>query len=205
MNKILHSVIAESITLTQAIEDYQKLLSLSPAIALLYSPQTCQLAILNKNSELINSQEEKIASEYKINHIFEARIFNENYELRWLNTDQGYGKAAIVSEENFDNLWKKDTITSEENFPNLWKQNNSEEFLETVDTSYLLWGKKTTTQLENQWQRLTIARIGYVDIPLKTQSSRVYLKTKEYLKKVDYFGNVAVFEERLIKLEEKIK
>lgn len=96
-----------NITLSEAIN--QCLNQLEDAIALLYSPNSCQVLKLEKDGNLSNSKGEIINTNYQDNYIFEARIFNQNYELRWLNEDEGKGTAVIISENDFDNCLAKKT------------------------------------------------------------------------------------------------
>ncbi|MBD2395141.1 TIGR03984 family CRISPR-associated protein [Cyanobacterium aponinum FACHB-4101] len=190
MTTFLHAQSSVNITLSEAIN--QCLNPLEDAIALLYSPNFCQVLKLEKDGNLSNSKEEIINTNYQDNYIFEARIFNPNYELRWLNEDEGKGTAAIISENDFDNC--------------LAKKLDSIKVIDTINQQYLLWGEKAKTKLNEGWQRLSAARIGSLDIPLSqslSQEKRVYLNTREYLKVMDNFGNVRVIEERLINLEVK--
>ena len=71
-----------------------------------------------------------------------------------------------------------------------------------LDGQYLLWGEKPS-DLGNGWKLLTTSRIGSLEIPFKddlSDKARVVLKTVEYLREFE-FGNIAVAEERLVKLE----
>ncbi|MDI9638260.1 CRISPR-associated protein Csx19 [Geitlerinema splendidum] len=182
----LYSYQSKEIKLAQAIAACQQ--QLEGAIALLYSPQSCKLARLIKGT-LHDSYNRAI---HLPNHtdIFEARIFNESCELRWLNRINGTGDAVLISEGE---QTIKDFSASE---------SISCEFLKQ---KYLLWGEKFKKSANsNGWQRLAEARIGKLDIPLDQklqENQRVYLKSREYLKSTDKYGNFAVIEERLVKLE----
>lgn len=74
-----------------------------------------------------------------------------------------------------------------------------------LSQTYLLWGKAIPqVNLKQGWQRLAEARIGKLDVPLSQslkKNQRVSLHSREYLAEVDEFCNVAVIEERLVKLE----
>lgn len=190
MTTFLHAQSSANITLSEAIN--KCLNPLEDAMVLFYSPKSCQVLKLEKDGNLFDSKGEIIKTNYQDNYIFEARIFNENYELRWLNEDEGKGTAVIISENDFDNC--------------LAKKLDSLEIIDTINQQYLLWGEKVKTKLNEGWQRLSAARIGSLDIPLSqslSQEKRVYLNTREYLKIMDNFGNVRVIEERLINLEVK--
>jgi CRISPR-associated protein (TIGR03984 family) len=123
--------------------------------------------------------------------VFEARLFNENCELRWLNRLAGEGDAALISKVEQQSLTGLEAMAPKA--------------CERLSQQYLLWGEKARSQPKAEsWRRLADARIGKLDIPLAedfAQEQRVYLKTCEYLAVVDDYGNVAVVEERLVKLE----
>ncbi len=191
----LYGRTAKSLTLTEAIQGCGSVLNNS--VALLYSHRFCRFGKLKECDNIYDSRGKIIPLEYDsdehdASYIFEARIFNEQYELRWLNEDNGLGKAVLTSEESIDNYLSEDLrelIASD-----------------IINQQYLLWGEKTTNQLSAGWQRLAIARIGALDIPVEqslTKQQRVYLNTREYLAAIDEYGNMAVVAERLINLEVK--
>ena len=186
----LYSYQAKDITLDAAISASQN--HLKDAIALLYSPQKCQLAKFKEDGRLYDAYDRVIKVQYTSIDIFEARIFNEKGELRWLNRNNGKGDSAFISESEVVLDSFKPLETKE---------------VEPLGQQYLLWGEKAKTPSEKAgWQRLAEARIGKLDIPLSTplkDKNRVFLKSIEYIAEVDKFGNCAVIEERLIKLEVK--
>ncbi len=181
----LYSYRAEKmLTLSDAIAACNHVLE--GAIALLYSPQACTLVQLASDSTLRNAGN----NEVNLTNVFEARIFNEACELRWLNCVDGSGDAALIAESEqtaagFAAIHPKPC--------------------EALAQRYLLWGERAKNQPNSEgWQRLAEARIGKIDIPLAQafkQEQRIYLKTLEYLAVADVYGNVAVIEERLVKLE----
>lgn len=186
MNKnTLYGYSSDLITLAEALKTCAK--ALTDGIGLLYSPTSCQFAKLS-DGVLKNSQEQAIV----LDSVFEARIFNSDYELRWLNEFGGKGQAVLISEQDVSQYWQTKT---------------SLEYLDTISTTkYLIWGEKSDRDPSSGWRRLASARIGSLDIPLEqpiTKKQRVYLNTCEYLAEVDKYGNVAVVEERLVKLEVK--
>jgi CRISPR-associated protein (TIGR03984 family) len=87
-------------------------------------------------------------------------------------------------------------------------EEEKEEIEDTLSQQYLLWGEPiiNSKNIQAGWQRLAEARIGKLDIPLienlSDKQQRVYLKTREYIKILDY-GNCAIVEERLQNLEVK--
>ncbi|WP_072619858.1 type III-D CRISPR-associated protein Csx19 [Spirulina major] len=177
------------VTLEQAIQHCGDVLK--GAIALLYSPTECYFLKVT-NEEFYDSS----GKFDNLNDVFEARIFTEHSELRWLNRDNGKGNAVLLSES-------KQSLTD--------FQELDSKPCEALNQKYLLWGEPVK-KLDNPpgWKRLAEARIGKLDIPLDTEiTGRVYLKTCEYLAeadnygnaKVDDYGNFGVIEERLVGLE----
>ncbi|MBW4652153.1 MAG: TIGR03984 family CRISPR-associated protein [Kaiparowitsia implicata GSE-PSE-MK54-09C] len=163
--------------------------ALDGAIALLYSPQCCTLARLAPDGTLRDAGDRTV----DLTDLFEARLFNPVCELRWLNRLSGVGDAALISEAAQQSLTEFTAIDSQA--------------CECLSQQYLLWGERARSQPSvDSWQRLADARVGKLDIPLAQsfgQDQRVYLKTCEYLAVADgdEYGNMAVIEERLVKLE----
>jgi CRISPR-associated protein (TIGR03984 family) len=190
--KTLYFYRSNELTLSDIINKHLALLK--DSIALLYSPQTCQFAKLETNGNLTNSQSQgnEIELGYQKGLIFEARIFNSDYELRWLNDKGGLGKSVLITEQKLTDISEDQELS----------------YLDTIEQKYLLWGEKakTNANIDENWQRLTTARIGKLDVPINqtlSDKQRVYLNTVEYLNVVDDFGNVSIVEERLINLEVK--
>jgi len=187
MNQILYGKTSENITLQDSINSCSSYLIGS--LALVYSAKFCKLLQLDEQGKLYDSNKQEIQINTSNNYIFEARIFNENHELRWLNENNGEGRAVIISEHPLNNCLDNDLAQLES--------------VDTIEQKYLLWGEKVKN-LDENWQRLSTARIGSLDVFIAQtlpKDKRVYLKTKEYLKVMDNCGNVSVVEERLIKLE----
>ncbi len=184
-SKKLYGRTSENVTLEAAIANCLEHLKEKEAIALLYSPIACQFAKL-QNGELKNAQDTKI----DLKAIFEARIFNETWELRWLNMPDNMGHAVLISEVNISKCLSHSC--------NL-------DYLEILPQQYVLWGEGMARpeEMVEGWSRLAAARIGAMNVPIAnvtTNQQRVILKAREYLKEVDDYGNVAVVEERLRKL-----
>lgn len=178
----------DNVSLAEAIDTFKD--KLQVANALVYSPKYCQLLKLEEDGQIYNHKGSLLSLNYQTENIFEARIFNEQFELRWLQENDGLGKAVIISEQELDN-------------------SKPIEITDKVPQQYLLWGEKAKTQLENGWQRLSTARIGSLNVFVNethqnmSENQRIYLHTCEYLNVLDDYGNVGVFEERLVKLEVK--
>jgi CRISPR-associated protein (TIGR03984 family) len=186
----LHGRTSLDITLPDVLQECSE--ALKNGVALLYSPTRCQFGKL-QDGILQNSQGEVIALDYVSSHIFEARIFNKDSELRWLNEVDGNGQAVLISEQNISDYLRDSVLDLTTD-------------LDSISQTYLLWGEgvKTKVDLSLGWSRLASARIGALDVPVDQpipHGKRVYLKTCEYLAEVDECGNVAVVEERLMALE----
>ncbi len=88
------------------------------------------------------------------------------------------------------------------------EENVNLEFLDTITQQYLLWGKGVSPPPQEGWSRLAAARIGALDVPIlgiQRNTQQVQLIAREYIGfcegQAGEYGNVAVLEERLIKLE----
>jgi CRISPR-associated protein (TIGR03984 family) len=176
----LYGRASNGIPLATALETCSKYLS--EAIGLLYAPDACHLVQFS-DSNLRDSS----GSPVDLSKVFEAKIFSESHELRWLNQNQGSGRAVLLSEDPLDNVL--DT-------------NVNLEVIDVLPQKYLLWGKGIDSANNSHWGSIASARVGSLDIPLEgiRQDSYVYLHSREYLREVDEYGNVVVAEERLIKL-----
>jgi CRISPR-associated protein (TIGR03984 family) len=175
-------------------------------IGLIYSPRKCELVTFD-NGELSNSQ-----GRAALDSVFEARVFNQQTEMRWLHQTNGQGRAVLLSKEEIPAACR-DKL----------HEDVSLKALKTLDQTYLLWGEgidQSKTGLPQGWNRLTAARIGRMDVPIAAvigPNKRVKLKVVEYLAEYDsagnliqdetkvdvtkLHGNVAVAEERLVGLE----
>jgi CRISPR-associated protein (TIGR03984 family) len=188
----LYSYQTQNTTLPDAIASCSDLLK--DAIALLYSPTECNILKLNSGQ-----LEDASAKTFKcVEKVFEARIFNQNNELRWLNRNSGNGQAVLLSETEILTA-KPESFEKEEI-----------NYQECIPQKYLLWGETVSwddvhsnyADFQKGWQRLTEARLDKIDIPLDeviAPKQRVYLETCEYIAEKD-FGNMVIIEERLIKL-----
>lgn len=160
-------------TLSQAIDVYKKFLGDNEkAYAILYTPKDCHLVLVDKNGKFFNED-----GEFAPQSVFEARIFNEKAELRWLNESDGKGKMAIISDGRFPDI------------------------VGTIPQTYLLWGQ-SADRPQNGWTKFATARIGafYVPVELKADETYARVTAVEYLKEYDD-GNVAVVDERLTGIE----
>ena len=184
----------EEVELAGAIADCAE--ALQGAVGLFYSLPWCRFGQLKQDNNTIKVHD--FEGEMQLDLVFEARIFNQTAELRWLKSGE-LGTAVLLSEEED---WKG------ANLPDGYNKTTLDN-LEALDRSnYLLWGEGTNIQ-KNGWSCLTAARIGklYVPIAAIEPKKRVqlvvqeYIGEVEYIGKVDKYGNMAVVEERLIKLK----
>lgn len=191
----LHGRMSQNLHLSEALIAYVELLNahnnaaqlLAESVALLYSPNRCELAKFRDYS-LKNSREELI----DLTPIFEARVFSSLAELRWLNENSGKGKAVLLSEESLHECLNKPI--------------QDLAAINTIKQTYILWGqgvKQSPYTPNSGWSRLTEARIGKLDVPIANlqNQQRVQLIAQEYVAEVDEYGNTAVVEERLVNLE----
>lgn len=190
----LHAIARDNTTLQDSLDACQSVWKAEGAIALLYSPRSCQFARLvwsENQLVLMNPKNQSV----DLSDVFEARIFNSEAELRWLNQFNGTGQAVLLSEDekSLDGYKSVEALTD----------------LESLPQTYLLWGEGWTkpNTWGEEWSRLTLARIGSLPVPIsgierKERKQFVGLKVREYLKADDY-GNTSVVEERLLGLEEE--
>jgi CRISPR-associated protein (TIGR03984 family) len=181
----LRRLAAEPKTLADALREATGQFLLDGATALLSTPQRFVIATLRGDGTLVDSTGAHVACE----PAFEARVFCESAELRWLKTPEG-GRAVIVTEEMTTDLaeWRKlETLSAE-----------------PLDQVYVVWGTGTGPQsgLPTGWSRLAEARIGVLDVPLADvpPDGHVELDAREYLVEEREHGNMVVAEERLRRL-----
>jgi CRISPR-associated protein (TIGR03984 family) len=179
----LHQASLNSVTLLEALEQYRK--CFDTAVGLFYSPAKCHFGKVR--GQTVAKEQGEVAD---LTGVFEARIFNENAEMRWLQQSAGLGKAVLLFELN--------DVTQ------TYVQRDSEllQAIHSNSQEYVLWGKGNARSAFNGWSYLSEARIGQMAVPISNigTSERVALRVKEYLQECDDQGNVAVVEERLLGL-----
>ncbi len=178
------------LTLQEALEAAWPMFEGQQAIALLYSPRICIFARL-EGKDLRDHKGRQV----NLAEIFEARIFNRDAELRWLNQSGGKGRAVLLTQPELPSACKA-------NLP----EDVSFVALKTLDQTYLLWGEGTTIKSENGWSLLTTARIGRLEVPLNgvRANKRVHLHALEYLAEVDAEGKIIDAGSELVREEEKL-
>jgi CRISPR-associated protein (TIGR03984 family) len=180
----LHGLRQEEITLVDAISACQP--CFGNAVGLFYSPERCFLTQIQATN-ITGSSGETI----NLDRVFEARIFNADYELRWLNQTGGQGTAVLLSEQAIANY--------------LAKSVDHLEAIDTQDQTYLLWGEGYSANLASGWSRLATSRLGKLDVPISgvnQSKQRIKLTAREYFRRMDeLYGNVILAEERLTGLQ----
>lgn len=118
---------------------------------------------------------------------YEARVFHDHAELRWLRDPRHEsGHATVVLT---DGSCAVDLPPLPLEVP----------LLDVVKQSYVIWGRPATEQGRAPgWTRLSTARIGGLDVPHVgiPEGHRVAIESVEYLGQFAH-GNVGVVEERL--------
>jgi CRISPR-associated protein (TIGR03984 family) len=158
------------------------------ATAILYSPKRCCLATFSAGA--LHGPD---GQPLDIGAVFEARVFNETAELRWLNDpgpDQRH-RAAILTEQDHSSAlgdWQRPERPAD--------------VIEKLSQTYLLWGEGTGRPIGNGWSELATARIGALLVPASNlgKKQRVLLHTVEYIVEAEH-RNAIVLDERLLKLE----
>lgn len=174
------------LTLSDSLSAFANIVGAEPATAILYSPRKCELATCT-DGVLHGSDGQSL----EIKAVFEARVFSESAELRWLN-DPGpeqCHKAVILSEQ-------------EQPYLGQWQIEKQNNVIETLPQTYLLWGEGTGRHMYDGWSELAAARIGSLRVPMDCvgRNDRVLLHSLEYVVEADH-GNAVIFDERLKKLE----
>lgn len=191
----LHGYAVQGLTLEKALEDCIDILTSEgrDALALLYATNRCFLARL-KNGNLLDQDDSLVSTAA----VYEARMFSDNTELRWLNRDGGSGDAALLTETQpaLNDSWK-----------NRADLNQDVVSAGTIKHSYLLWGESVLPP-RNGWIKMATPRIGGYYSPFAMDVSHEYEPTKlrlqlnaiEYLSQEPEHGNVFVAEERWLNI-----
>jgi CRISPR-associated protein (TIGR03984 family) len=151
---------------------------------LLYSPGECVLA------RLVDGKLRGPSGEVALDAVFEARLFSERAELRWISDGGGAGPAALLSDDLVpDDVRKALSVDASIKCD-----------AEPISQTYLLWGTAAGGGRAD-WSALYEARIGTMHVPCAVaEGGRLCLKAVEYLMEDDH-GNVSVAAERLTGFE----
>ena len=194
----LHRYTRETITLEDALSDCTAILVSGgkDAVAMLYATNRCVLARL-QDGILVDQDNAAVDT----SSVYEARVFSDNADFRWLNREAGSGDGALLSESQLqlDSAWKDQG--------NVDLGNTS---AGTIKQSDLLWGE--SVGLPNRgWVKMATPRIGGYYVPLaetvespKSETNvaklRLQLNAIEYLCQEARHGNVFVAEERWLNI-----
>ncbi|WP_347242940.1 CRISPR-associated protein Csx19 [Thermogutta sp.] len=187
MNTQLFTYTREGINLCDALKDFASLAGTEGAIALLYSPRRCELAVLD-DGILRGSDGRPL----QLDSVFEARSFSVEVEFRWRNdpTSEKRHQAVIIAEKDLSAQLRD------------WQVEQRVNVIKQLPQTYLLWGEGTGRTVGGSWSELATARIGTLNVPVPNvgRNERVLLHTVEYIIEAEH-GNAVVFDERLVKLE----
>lgn len=197
MTKLFSYASQQEVMLAASLKSCGDVLQQAKTYALLYAPNRCRFGLLNGNGVPCDA----VGAPIDLAPVYEARIFNREAELRWLNTGAGIGRAVLLSE-------------SEQNVNGYRALVELVAIKQPLHQSYLLWGIGVERSPGEGWSRLTTARVGGIDVPIDISASlalagpresvRVLLDAKEYLAETDSYGNVVVQDERLCGLRDVI-
>ncbi|MEO3807196.1 CRISPR-associated protein Csx19 [Nonomuraea sp. B1E8] len=178
MSVVLHAAARHGVGLDEVLEHVA-----CGSIALLATPQTYHIALVNASGDL-----ETRKGSVQVQNVFEARFFDVRAELRWVNMANGRGSAVFLTE---------DAATLPTGFGERLPA------IEAIDTragAYLLWGRSTGPV--NGWTTLSTERIGTIDIPAEIPAERhVQILTREYIAQDPDHGNAYIAEERLLRFD----
>jgi CRISPR-associated protein (TIGR03984 family) len=150
---------------------------LGVAVALLSKPAEFVACRIDAGGRLLDPLDGPVS----IEGVFEARVFSERGELRWLAGDDS-GRAALLLDAPPDEL------------PDRWEPAAAVPYRDRFTRRYLLWGRQVPSATPG-WTRLDEARVGPRDIPA-AGGPYLRLEAWEYVGERD--GNACVLAERLV-------
>jgi CRISPR-associated protein (TIGR03984 family) len=188
MSIVLFTYTRRGSALADTLKAFALVIGPQPATAILYSPERCCVATFSAGA-LHGSDGRPL----DVGAVFEARVFNETAEFRWLN-DPGperEHRAAILTEQDHSSAlgdWQRPERPAD--------------VIEKLPQTYLLWGEGTGRPIGNGWSELATARIGALPVPISGvgRKQRVLLHSVEYVIEAEH-GNAVVLDERLLNLE----
>jgi CRISPR-associated protein (TIGR03984 family) len=134
-DRVLHTRAADKLTLLEALEICAG--CFPDAVGLFYSPESCKFGKIQGDQV-----KDATGNNLDLNRVFEARIFNQQSELRWLNQSNGTGRAVLLSQTNIDS-YLPDRVAEIE-------------AIDIIDSQYLLWGEGTG-QNDDTWSCISAA------------------------------------------------
>jgi CRISPR-associated protein (TIGR03984 family) len=161
------------------------------AVALLSAPHAYRVARVRQDRCHAHNDDPDLLSA-----VFDARVFDERCELRWLCTEDRHGQAVLLSE---------DPAALPAGFGDVLPDLHAES---TLASYYLLWGTPQPAaapagEPADAWTALRTPRIGtlHVPVPLPPPGRRLRLAAREYVCVEPRHGNAHVAEERLLRIE----
>ncbi len=188
MSATLFVYTGQNLSLADALSAFTRVIGQNGATAILYTPQSCELATFDEATlRAFDGQPVDIGG------VFEARVFCETAELRWLDAPSAHTspRTAILTEQK--------CLANLEG----WNCAEREDIIGQLPQTYLLWGEGTGQMVSNNgWSELATAQIGSLRVPIPNvgNGQRVLLHSVEYIVEAEH-GNAMVFDERLMKLE----
>jgi CRISPR-associated protein (TIGR03984 family) len=173
--RLIRRDLGSGITLAEALSKAAG--ELAGAVALLYTPHECRLARFHTGA-LRDREGSAIAI---VDNAFEARIFNETCELRWLQAAMDgatrVGRAALIGEGIAGGA-----VVEAEPLPR----------------SYIVWGQGDGIN-QAGWSLVSTARIGPLWLPIDGIGARemVEVTACEYIARDSETGNAYIADERL--------
>jgi CRISPR-associated protein (TIGR03984 family) len=175
----------QGLSLADALSAWAEVSGADRATAILYSPDRCELATLTAGSLQTFD-----GLPVDITRVFEARVFHETAELRWLDDPsvEPSRKAVILTETAIQ--------------LDGWQSSHPIKIRKKLDQDYLLGGRGTGRPTTNGWSEIADAHAGVLHVPLTDvrKNQRVRLCSVEYVIEADH-GNAVIFDERLVRLE----
>lgn len=184
----LYTYSGDDLSLLKAVKDFRDAVGNTRTYALLYSASECRIAVVEETNGEIQfvSVKDRRRETLDSKTVFEARVFNETAELRWLHTENGRGNVAVITEHAKLNLF------------NNTRPDEQEIAGPPLSQTYLIWGKRTDAHEIDGWNQFSTARIGALEMPVNgvDRQESACFTALEYFKEYDD-GNVAVLDERL--------
>jgi CRISPR-associated protein (TIGR03984 family) len=154
-------------------------------VAILQAPSRCVFATA------VPGQTDLVSPDGVPEDTFEATLFNDTFEARWVHrTGENLGDLAVLFEGEAD-------------APSGWVFGKPVEYADTRDSHYILWGQPLADRGPLPgWTMLGEQQAGPFAAPLEVPPEcRAVLKYREYLAVADDHGNMAVAAQRLRRLD----
>jgi len=159
-------------------------------VAILYTPRRCCFGLVDETG----SVRDEAGAAIDLEPVFEARVFGEGRELRWVKTDGRHGRAALLGSHE----------VTLDGFEPVGGPNDElrDAGVHPLERSYLLWG--TVIQTTDGWAEVGERRIAPFAVPVDgvRPGDEICLKATELVSH-DAYGNAYVAAEMLVGLERR--